>query len=37
MPKGFNASKFKSQMRQAQHKAERQMRSEFNKIINYYW
>lgn len=31
MAKSFNMSSFKSQMRQAQHKAERQMRSEINK------
>jgi len=31
LPKGFNTSKFKSQMRQAQRKAEQQMKSEINK------
>ena len=32
MAKGFNMSSFKSQMRQVQHRAERQMRSELNKV-----
>ena len=32
MAKGFNMSSFKSQLRQAQHRAERQMRSELNKV-----
>lgn len=36
MARGFNMSQFKSQMRQAQRKAERQMRSEVNKIVRKY-